>query len=154
HADGREEQHGRMSIRHKEARNEILILCGHARTALAAAPLRAIGRERNALDIAVMADGDDHILALDKILILELAFRFRKFRAARRRKFIFDRRQLVAHDAEHTLAGAENIEIVLDLLAKPLQLIPNFITAKRSEALQAQFKDRARLLFGHPDRAV
>ena len=54
--------------------DEILLAGLHAGAALAAAALRPIGRERHALDVAGVGDGDDHVLALDQVLVLHLAF--------------------------------------------------------------------------------
>ena len=58
----------------EQARDEILLAHLHAAAAFAAALLRAIGGERHALDVAEMGDGDDHVLALDQVLVLDLAF--------------------------------------------------------------------------------
>ena len=68
-----EEQHRRMRRGDEQPRDEILLAHLHAAAAFAAAPLRAIGRERHALDVAEMRDGDDHVLALDQVLVLDLA---------------------------------------------------------------------------------
>jgi hypothetical protein len=57
-------------VGNEETRDEILVARRHAGAALAAATLRAIGRERHALDVARMRDGDDHVLALDQVLVV------------------------------------------------------------------------------------
>ena len=49
----------------------ILVLGRHAGAALAAARLRAEVVERGALDVAAERDGDDHVLALDQILVVD-----------------------------------------------------------------------------------
>ena len=67
-----EEQHRRMRIGDEQPRDEILVARLHAGAALAAAALRPVGRERHALDVAEMRHGDDHVLALDQVLVLDL----------------------------------------------------------------------------------
>ena len=67
------EQHRRMGRGDEEPCDEILVARLHPGAALAAAPLRAIGRERNPFDIAKMRHGDDHVLALNEILVLDAA---------------------------------------------------------------------------------
>ena len=79
-----EEQHRRMRGGDEQPRDEILLAHLHAAAALAAAPLRAIGRERHALDVAEMRDGDDHVLALDQVLVLDLGLLLGDLGAARR----------------------------------------------------------------------
>ena len=54
HAARREEQHRRVRRSREHLRDEILVARGHAGAALAAAPLRAIGRERHALDVTLV----------------------------------------------------------------------------------------------------
>ena len=79
-----EVQHRRVRRGHEQARDEILLARLHAGAALAAAPLRAIGRERHALDVALVRDGDDHVLALDQVFVVDLAFFLGDHGAARR----------------------------------------------------------------------
>jgi hypothetical protein len=57
----------------RTAGDEILVARRHAGAALAAAALRPVGGERHALDVAGVGDGDDHVLALDQVLVLDLA---------------------------------------------------------------------------------
>ena len=71
---GGEIQHRLMRRGDEQPRDEILFARRHAGAALAAAPLRAIGRERHALDVAGVADQHDHVLALDQVLVLHVGF--------------------------------------------------------------------------------
>ncbi len=73
HAARGEEQHGRVGGGDEDLCDEILVARGHAGAPLAAAPLRPVGGERHALDVAAVADGDDDVLALDEVLVLDLA---------------------------------------------------------------------------------
>jgi hypothetical protein len=68
---GREEQDRRVGGGDEEVGDGILFLGRHPRTALAAAFLGAEGLERCALDIAAEGNGDDHVLALDQILVVD-----------------------------------------------------------------------------------
>ena len=79
---------------HKQLRDEILVTRRHARAALAAAPLRPVGGQRHAFDVAFVRNGDDAILALDQIFVLDLAFHFDDFGFARRRELGLDGHQL------------------------------------------------------------
>ncbi len=69
--------------------DEILVARLHAGAALAAAALRPIGRQRHALDVAGVRHGDDHVLALDQVLVLDLAFLLDDDGAARRGELRF-----------------------------------------------------------------
>ena len=89
-----EEQHRRMRRGDEQPGDEILFARLHAGAALAAAPLRAVGRERHALDVAGVRNGDDHVLALDQVLVLHLAFLIDDHGAARRGEFALDRGEL------------------------------------------------------------
>ena len=73
----------------EQPRDEILVARLHAGAALAAAPLRPIGRQRHALDVAEVRDGDDHVLALDQVLVVDLALLIGDHGAARGGEFVF-----------------------------------------------------------------
>ena len=53
-------------------RDEIVVVGAHAGLALAAAALRAERGQGHALDPALVGDGDDHVLALDQVLDVEV----------------------------------------------------------------------------------
>ena len=113
----------------EQPRDEILLAHLHAAAAFAAAPLRAIGRERHALDVAEMRDGDDHVLALDQVLVLDLALLLGDHGAARRGEFLFHRRQLVLDDGLDARARAQNFEIIGDLGGELVELGLDLIAA-------------------------
>src|SRR5262249_24058618 len=94
-----EEQHWRVRGGHEQPRDEILFAGLHAGAALAAAPLRPIGRQRHALDIAKVGDGHHHVLAVNEIFLLHLAFLFEDDGAARRGELLAHGSELVLHDA-------------------------------------------------------
>src|SRR3546814_15600622 len=70
-AERREEQNRRVGRGDEEFGDDIFVLRRHAGATLAAAALGAEGVERSALDIAVERDGDDHLLELDQILVID-----------------------------------------------------------------------------------
>ena len=70
--------------------DEILLAGGRADLAAAAAPLRAIERQRRALDVAAVSDRDEHVLFDDEILDREVALGFDDLGAARIGELFFD----------------------------------------------------------------
>ena len=145
-----EEQHRRMGVGDEQPGDEILLARLHAGAALAAAPLRPIGRERHALDVAEVRDGDHHVLALDQVLVLDLAFLLDDDGAARRGELRLHRAELVLDDRLDARARAQDVEIVGDLVGELVELGLDLVAAERGEALQAQIEDRPRLLVGQP----
>ena len=100
HAARGEEQQRRVRRGDEDLGDEILVPRRHARAALAAAPLRAIGRERHALDVALVADGDDDVLALDQVLVLDLALHLDDLGAARHGELGLDGGELGLDDVD------------------------------------------------------
>ena len=88
----------------KQPRDEILVARLHCRAALAAAPLRAIGGKRNALDVAKVRHGNDHVLALDEILVLDAGRTIENERPARRGMGGLHREHLILDDAKRACA--------------------------------------------------
>ena len=150
----RKEQDRRVGVADEDAADEILFLRRHASTALAAAPLRAIGRQRNALDIAAMRDGDDHVLVLDQVLDVVLELLLDDLGLARRGELVADLGELRTHDLDHAFARAEDVEIVADRRGERVQLLGDLAAFEPGQALQPQIEDGARLLVGQPVRAL
>ncbi|MNL30439.1 hypothetical protein D3C87_1521760 [compost metagenome] len=143
-----------MRIGHEQPRHEIFLAGGHARAALAAAVLRPIGRKRHAFDIAGMADGDDHVLAGDQVLVVEIGSVIADLGAARRTELLANGFEFLADDGADALAAAQNIEIVFDLGAQAIEFVADFVAAQGRETGEAQFENGARLLFGKVERTV
>ena len=92
-----EDEHVGVRRGDEEMLDDVLFLRLHADAAFAAAALRAIHRQRRALDVAAARDGDDHVLVGDEVLDRDLvrvgddlgaarvAVGFLDARAARRR---------------------------------------------------------------------
>ena len=128
-------------------RDEIFIARRHPRAALAATLLRPVGGERHALDVALQADGNDALFALDEIFIFDLALDVDDLGFARRRKFGADRRQFVLDDVHDPGARRQNREEFFDLAGDFVQLFGDLFTAQRRQAGEPQIKNGFGLLF-------
>ena len=101
-----------------------------------------------------MRDGDDHVLALDQVLVVHVRPALGELGAARRAELVAQQDQFVLDDLLDPRARAENVEIVGDLDADLVQLVGDLVAAERRQTLQPQLEDGARLLFGEVVRAV
>jgi hypothetical protein len=70
---GGEDQKRRVRVGDEERGDDVVLLQRAARQALAAAFLGAEIDQRRALDVAALRDRDDHVLALDQVLVLHVA---------------------------------------------------------------------------------
>ena len=150
----REEQHRRMGRGHEQPADEILLAGLHAGAALAAAALRAIGRQRHALDVAGVRHRHHHVLALDQVLVFDLAFLLDDLGLARRCELGLHRAEFVLDDRLHPGARAQDFQIVGDLDRELVELLGNFFAAERGEPLQPQVENRLGLLERQPRGAV
>ena len=89
-----------------------------------------------------------HVLALDQVLVLDLALLLDDHGAARRRELVADGLQLVLDDRLDARARAQDVEIVGNLLGELVELVLDLVAAERGEPLQAQIEDRLGLLGG------
>ncbi len=128
--------------------HEIFLAHRHAGAAAAAAALRAIGRQRHALDVAVVADRHDHVLALDQGLDVGLELEILDDGAARVGELFLDRAELLAQHLEEPRARAQDLEMRRDLGDEAGELLGDLVALEPGEALQAQFEDRLGLLVG------
>jgi hypothetical protein len=107
-----EEQDGRVRVCDEEAGDEILVPRLHAGPALAAPPLRPVGRKRDALDVAGMGHGHDHVLALDQVLVLDIRVPVENPGLPGVANGIARGAELVLDDPHDALARAQDLEIV------------------------------------------
>src|ERR1700753_2548860 len=140
-----EKQYGRVGRGHEQPADEILVAGLHARAALAAPALGAIGRQRYALDITGVRYRDNHVLALDQVLVLDLVFLVDDDGLARGREFRFYLGQFRLDDRLHPGARAQYLEIVGDLDRQLVEFFGNFVAPERRQALQPQVEDGFRL---------
>ncbi len=101
-----------------------------------------------------MRDGHHHILARNEVFILEIAGSFVDGGEARRRELFLDGGQFVPHDLLHPLPRAQDVEVIGNVGAQPIQFVADFVAAERRQAAQRQRQDGARLLVGQAERAV
>ena len=87
-----------MGVGDEERGDEVLILGRHAAHALAAAALGPVLGERRALDVAALGDGDDHVLALDQVLVVEVGVPVDDLGASRNGEEIPDLAEFVRDD--------------------------------------------------------
>jgi len=132
-----EEQHRRVGVGDEQPGDEVLLPGLHAGAALAAAALRPVGRQRHALDIAEVGDGDDHVLALDQVLILHLAFLIDDLGAAGGGELVLHSDHLGLDDRLDASPGAQDVEIVGDLGGELVEFVLDFVAAERGEPLEA-----------------
>ena len=137
----REEQHRRMGRGHEQPADKILVAGLHAGTALAAAALRAIGRQRHALDVAGMRDRHHHVLALDQVLVLDLVLMLDDFGLARRGEFRLHRGEFVLDDGLDAGARAQDLEVIGDFHRELVEFLADFLAAERGQARQAQIEN-------------
>ena len=131
----------------KQTGDEIFVTGRHARTALAAAPLGAIGRKRHTLDITGMRDGHNHVLTRDQILVVDVGIIIDDHRAACCRMRCLDGGQFVANNLHDPDARAQDFEIIGNFNSQSVQFFGNFIPAQRCQALQTQIENSAGLGF-------
>ena len=143
-----------MGRGHEEADHEILVLGRHAGAALAAAALGPIGRERHALDPAGVGHGDDHVLAGDQILVVDVAVELDDLGAPRGGELGPHLGELGLDDRQHPVARGEDLEIIGDLGGELLEFLGDLVAAEGGEALQTQVEDGAGLFLGETIGAV
>src|SRR5262249_29048366 len=149
----REIQNRRVRRGDEQARNEIFLTHLHPAATFATAPLRAIGRERYALDVALVRDSDDHLLARNQVFFFHVTGRFRDHRAAGRRELILYVRELFLDDRLDARTRTQDIEIVGDFSRELVELCLDLIAAERGQTLQAQVEYGFCLLGGKLRRA-
>ena len=72
--------------------------------------LRPVERQRHALDVAGMADGDDHVLALDQVFVVHVGAAVGKLGAARRAELVAHGGKLVLDDLLDARARRQDVE--------------------------------------------
>src|SRR5690606_12130581 len=141
-----EEPDRRVRIRNKQPGDEILVLRRHAGAALAAASLSPIGGKRHALYITFKGNRDDHVLTLDEVLVIHVRAGIGNLGAPRRAELIAHCGQLVLDDLLDSGTGRQDFKEIGNLGTDLVQLVGNFVTPERCQALKAQIEDGAGLL--------
>ena len=127
--------------------DEVFFLGRRADAALAAAPLRAVERQRRALDVAAVGHGDDHVLVGDQVLDVDLATPRRRSRCgARRRTASADLAAARSTMISSTSFSEPRISLELrDQRQDLLVLRDDLLALEAGQALQAHVEDRLRL---------
>ena len=145
---GGEEQHVGVRGSHKQVLHEVGVLQVHALHALAAALLLAVGAHGQALDIAGLGHGDDHVLFGDEVLHLDILGLAGQAGAARGVVFLLDLLQLFLDDLLQQVLVGKDLLVVGDLLAQLGQLFLDLGAFQAGQAAQAHFQDGVGLLLG------
>ena len=93
-----------------------------------------------------MGDRHHHVLAVDEVFFLHLAFLLEDDGAAGSGKLLPHRLELVLDDRLDARTRAQNVEVVGDLLGELVELGLDLVAAERGEALEAQVEDGLGLL--------
>src|SRR3546814_16874850 len=121
-----------MGVADKDLADEILIARRHAGAPLAAAALRAVGRQRHPLDVAAVGDRHHHVFALDEVLVLLLEALLDDLRAPRRGEALLHLQQLAAQHLHEALARAEDLQEGLDLRSEERRVGKECVSTCRS----------------------
>ena len=132
----------------EELRDEVLVLGRRAGDAASAALLRAVGGHRVALDVAAVADGDDHVLVGDQLLDGDLALVVDDLGAALVAELLSDLGELVVdHRHQAAVRGEDRLQAI-DRGAERAELVVELLALEAGQALQAHVEDRLRLPLG------
>ena len=115
----------------------------------AAAPLGAVGGERERLDVARVRDRDDHLLVGDQVLDVDVVLGRRDLRPPLVAVAVGDLLQLGLDQLEHHVLVAEQLAQLADPLHLVRVLLAQLPGLERGQLLEAQVEDRARLDLGH-----
>src|SRR5918998_745671 len=143
------EEHVVVGGRDKEVVDVVALFQLHPGDAHPAAALLAERVDGDALQVAAVGDGDDHLLLGDEVLDLEVHALFGRYgRPALVGEGRPDLLELLLDDAVHLrLVGQDAFE-VLDLLPEVLVLALHLLALQRGEPLQPEVEDGLRLALG------
>ena len=134
-----------MRRRDEELRDPVLFARLHAQLALPAATLRAVGARAGALHVPRVRDGDDHVLFLDQVLLVDLALVGDNLRAAL--VGVLGPYLLQLHDDDvhqHALVGEDAAEAG-DLAAQLAVLGGQLLGLQPGQLREAHLEDGLRL---------
>ena len=129
----------------EEVADVVLLARAHADPPLAAAPLRAVGRDRRPLDVAGVGDRDRHVFVGNQVLDAELAALVDDLGAALVAELLAHRLQLADHQPHQQLLAREDRAEPLDGLHQLEQLVEDLLPLEAGQPLQLHVEDRLRL---------
>ena len=133
---------------HEQVVDVVVVLEVDALRAFAAAFLRTVRGDRQALDVAGLRDGDDHVLVGDEVLDVDLGRFLADLGAARGCETLFDLEHLLFDDAAQEHAVLEHALEVGDALLELVQLVLDLLALQADQTAQAHLEDGLGLLFG------
>ena len=122
----------------------ILLARGHAHDALAAAVLAAVGRTRDALDIAEVRH--NHAVLLNEVFGIDFAVHHADLRAALVGVFRLDGQNLLSDDPQHHLFVRQHGAQIRDGLFQLGVFLLQALALQTRQARQTHIQNRLRLL--------
>ena len=126
----------------------ILLARGHAHDALAAAVLAAVGRARDALDVAEVRQRHDHAVLLNEVFRVDFAVHQADLRAALVGVFRLDGQNLLADDSQHHLFVRQHGAQIRDGLFQLGVFLLQALALQTRQARQTHIQNRLRLFVG------
>ena len=140
-----------MAVRDDHVFDEVLFLRSGADDSLASAALRGISRCGLALDVSGVADRDNAVVALDKILIQYLVLRIHKLRASLVAELSLDLEKLFADYSLDPVFVREDRAVLLDLLFQIGKACFDLVAFHSGKPSERHGDDRLRLLVGESE---
>ena len=147
----REDHHVGVRRGHEQVIDDVLFARPHADAALAAAVLRAIGRDRRALDVAGIRDRHRDVFLGDQVFDAELALFLDQLCAARIGKLRLHGAQFVENDLQQQRLVREDVLELGDQLVQRRQFTEDLVALQAGQALQLHVEDCLRLDFGEAE---
>ena len=136
------EQHVIMGGSNKEVLDKIVLFERDALNTLAATLLRAINLNRNALYVASVSDGDNHILFSDKILNVQvLNVLVGDLRTTLVSVTVGNLTELISNNSQNLFLVSEKILVVGNIKSELGNLVNKVLTCQTGEAAQTHLKD-------------
>ena len=146
------EEHQRtVHVGYIDMLDEIFVAGGAALGADAAAALRAVFGQAGALDVAVVRDGDDHVLVRVEVFGVEVFGCEGDLGAARVTVFFFQFLQLVLDDAHLHLLAFEDLLVIMDHLFKLVVFGLQLVAFQAGELAEAHLHDGVSLFDGESE---
>ncbi len=124
-----------------------------AGNALAAALLGAIRLDRDALDVAGVGDGDNHVLVGDEVLNVEVLLGAGDLGATLVAELAGDLAHLLLDHAENLLLMRKQVLVVGNRAAQALELLLDLVALQAGQTAELHLKD-GRGLFGAEPKAL
>ena len=136
------EQHVIMGRSNKEVLDKIVLFERDALNTLAAALLRAINLNRNALYVTCVSNGNNHILFGDKILDVQvLNVLVGDLRTTLVSVTVGNLTKLISNNSQNLFLMSEKILVVGNIKSELGNLVNKILTSKTGEAAQTHLKD-------------